>query len=433
MSGPILSEEKCRALFETPKVDSMRHEPALAGFITYVFSRAGYRVEPVPGVHGFCKLYPSQTADGSLAGWLLLHIPEMMRVGPADLRWVAEHTEGILPRYIVSRTGFNTEAMALAPEFPQLRLLDLSALQRYIRYIQGTYYNQLGSAPVPPDHVLFTVNHRLTSQTKVLALANNKGGVGKTTTALNLAFGLAARGKRVLLVDMDPQANATQALLKDAAAPSPHLADYFARRAKFHEVVYSTEFKNVWVAPSHTDLRLIHPDLSALPEVEVKFANDLHNQAVRPVPEDGSHFDWVVIDTPPAIGVHTRAALAASHYVVAPAAPSVFAGSGLNQLFEAIDAMSAMSGGASVLGCVITQWQDAQVRVDAQTRIETMLQGSGIKRFKAIIPFDQNIERAHQETMSRGVTLFGLARRPGPGARGYNDLLQEVLEYVDNA
>src|SRR5262249_52944051 len=155
------------------------------------------------------------------------------------------------------------------------------------------------------------------SRTKVLAIANNKGGVGKTTTALNIGFNLAKRDKSVLLVDLDAQGNLTYSLPYKANNSPHHLADYFLHRggtggSSLPQLVRPTEFQNICVIPSHPDLSLAESDLDDWTRIEHQFAEDLHDDAViAPHEVGGSEFDWIILDTPPAMGIATRAALAA--------------------------------------------------------------------------------------------------------------------------
>ena len=126
------------------------------------------------------------------------------------------------------------------------------------------------------------------------------------------------------------------------------------------ELVRSTELPGVWLIPSHTDLTTNDMGLAAGPAAELQFVRDLHSPELKPPAALGHQpFDWIVIDTGPWMGLFTRSALAASHYVIMPVAPSVFADSGLGHLRRAVRTMSALTGkDTTILGCLVTQWTD---------------------------------------------------------------------------
>jgi chromosome partitioning protein len=150
------------------------------------------------------------------------------------------------------------------------------------------------------------------SETKVLTVANHKGGVGKTTTALNLGFGLAAKGYQVLLVDLDTQANMTKSLAYPTAAnvTPRHIGQYFDGTYTLAQLVSPTAFPSVWLLPSAHALRHMDRGLAAGPEQEVRLLRDLHaDSVVPPQAVDGRRFDWIIIDTGPSMGFFTRSRL----------------------------------------------------------------------------------------------------------------------------
>jgi cellulose biosynthesis protein BcsQ len=166
------------------------------------------------------------------------------------------------------------------------------------------------------------------------------------------------------------------------------------------------------------------------PDSEMRFAKDLHDLAVRPPGEQApGAFDWIILDTPPDLAFHTRRALAAAHYVIAPTSPGPYADSGLMQLFETADAMRGLMGtGAEILGCVVTKWQETPTHRDAFSQLYSeQLQPKGIRVFRTRIPFDANIVKDERERFRIPI----LSKKPA--AMKYDELVEEVLAHVDNA
>jgi len=296
---------------------------------------------------------------------------------------------------------------------PRIWPLDGDHLVRYITYVRGSRsaVDPTASSPGNPlapisAEALFAadeIERRAESTTKVLAVSNHKGGVGKTTTALNLAFGLASHDKQVLLVDLDPQANLTKALphpQAQSAAPG-QIGEYFAGKRTLIELVRPSEFKRVWLIPSHNDLTTEDKGLAAGPFAELRFVRDLHALDLTPPPVlDKRPFDWIILDTGPSMGFFTRSALAASHTVLFPLAPGAFADTGLNLLRRTVSTMRSLTGAPITwLGCLITQWRDDALSRSLLADVIQELGAVGIPLIENRIPLDKgNIEKAHLET-----------------------------------
>jgi len=266
-----------------------------------------------------------------------------------------------------------------------------------------------------------------------LTVANHKGGVGKTTSALNLAFGLAALDQQVLLVDMDAQANLTRDLPSQAPDATPaHIGAYFARKRQLADLIRQTQFKRVWLIPSDNALTRSDEGIAAGPGAELRFVRDLHAPGVAPpMSLDARPFDWIIIDTGPSMGLFTRSALAASHCVLMPVAPGVFADQGADLLVATVETMQALiNRPIRILGCLITQWQDNALNNSLLAAFRTQLVSSGLTVLDTKIEFDkQNIEKAHLESgQGQRKTLFS-HHKTSKAAKGYAQALEEVLRY----
>ncbi|MBF6590521.1 MAG: ParA family protein, partial [Ktedonobacterales bacterium] len=159
-----------------------------------------------------------------------------------------------------------------------------------------------------------------------ICIANNKGGVGKTTTTVNLAAGLARLNYQVLVVDLDGQANATYALT-GRVHPVPSIYDVLAGNKKLDEVLWQTNEQNVSIIPSDGRLQNIDLELAARPGREWRLARALH----------GQDFDYILIDTPPSLGLLTQNALAASQRVLIPISLTEFSLIGMDKLEATIE------------------------------------------------------------------------------------------------
>jgi chromosome partitioning protein len=419
-------------------------------FVAYVFEQAGYVVEDTAGHRGpglDLKLYAGSVAPRNLrAGVQVKHYrPDRSITAPevGQLRnGIAQN--GSVPGYFVTTSSFVGPALAQAQETPRIWPIDGERFIRYINYVRGSRpkLDAIHSSPplgyplvpIPPE-AIFTADaivRRLVTTTRVLTLANHKGGVGKTTTALNLAFGLAGREhqRQVLLVDMDPQANLTRALPPAWAqnAPLSHLDEYFVGKCRLPQLIRPTKFDRVWLTPSDSALRHADTGIAAGPEAELQFVRDLHAPDVVPPPAlDGRPFDWIIIDTGPAMGFLARSALAASHSVIMPIEPGAFADLGVNLLRQTVTTMSALIGAPiSILGCLVTQWRENALNRQLLAPAVSELQLAGVPLFEAKIPLDErNINNAHVETgLGRGRSLLD---RRCEAARAYTAIVAELV------
>jgi chromosome partitioning protein len=454
--GEIQIGETFPALFAEPSIERLLHELGdieFEHFVGYVFQQAGYFVDHTGNQHGPGLDLKVSLGPGASrarhAGVQVKHFVPTHRVGAHDVT----HLRGGLPvganvvGYFVTTSSFQSLALEEAKRPRRIWPIDGDHFVRYINYVRGTRQaaksaaaqtkqQQNGMSPPIPAEAFFAadgIERRFVDSTKVLTVANHKGGVGKTTTALNLAFGLAGQDRQVLLIDMDAQANLTRALgyPQSPEATPRHIGEYFAGDRSLTDLITPTQFKRVWLIPAHYNLVRSDKGLDAGPAAELMFAQDLHSSAVAP-PDvlTARPFDWIIIDTGPWMGYFTRSALAASHYVLMPISPSVFADMGLEFLLETVGTMNALTGNtAKILGCLVTMWRDDALNRSLLAKAEALLDLARIPRLQTEIPLDKaNIERAHLETgQGRERNLFD---RRCASAKAYLKVIAEVLSHV---
>jgi chromosome partitioning protein len=249
---------------------------------------------------------------------------------------------------------------------------------------------------------------------KIIAVTNQKGGVGKTTTAVNLAYYLAKSGKRVLLVDLDPQGNATSGLGIDKTNLEKTMGEVLLQTAEMKDTVVATEHKNLWLAPTTSHLANVEVELA---KGERKFVR--LKTALDSVDAD---FDLILIDSPPSLSLLTVNGLIASKYVLLPVQAEFYALEGLGQLLETMKLVrKGMNPGLELLG-VLPTMMDSRTTLSNQVHAEIKKHFAD-KVFSTTIP--RNIRLA--EAPSHGVPI-GEYDRWSKGARAYKALAKEVID-----
>lgn len=257
----------------------------------------------------------------------------------------------------------------------------------------------------------------------IYAITNQKGGVGKTTTAINLAATLAQAGERVLLMDVDPQANATTGLgLRDLGG-GPSMMEVLLGESGLAAIIRPTAVVNLDLAPSSPDMAGAGVLLPQLERREFRLREAL---AALSRPGDGdaarTGYSYIFIDCPPALGLLTVNALVAADQVIVPIQAEYYALEGMAQLLATVDAVRArLNPSLRVAGLLLTM-------VDVRTNLAHEVEAEVRRHFpeltyRAVVP--RNVRLA--EAPSHGLPVFMLDPRC-PGADAYFDLAEEVAE-----
>ena len=247
---------------------------------------------------------------------------------------------------------------------------------------------------------------------RIIAVANQKGGVGKTTTSVNLGAGLAELGYRVLVVDLDPQGNATTGMGIDARNFELSMYDVLMREAPMEDCIEPTTLKNLFVAPATIDLA------GAEIELVPVFSRELRlKRAIETVIED---FDFVFIDCPPSLGLITVNGLAAAGEVLVPIQCEYYALEGLGQLLRNLHLVQANLNETLDLGMIVLTMYDARTKLSDQVAQEVRTH-FGDKVCRNVIPRTVRISEA--PSFGQPITVFDPTSR---GAIAYRELAKEV-------
>jgi chromosome partitioning protein len=248
---------------------------------------------------------------------------------------------------------------------------------------------------------------------RIVAIVNQKGGVAKTTTAINLAAAIAERGHKVLLVDMDPQGNATSGLGLDRRQIEHCVYDVLINNAPPEAVIVKTEFRNLWLLPATINL--------AGAEVELVSAISRENKLRRAVRPVSAYYDYLFIDCPPSLGLLTINALALADSVLVPLQCEYYALEGLSQLLSTYQMVrSHLNADLEIEGVLLTMY-DARTNLSAQVAEEAR-QYFGDKVYLSQISRSVRLS----EAPSHGVPGVFYDRK-SRGAEEYQELAAEFL------
>ena len=248
---------------------------------------------------------------------------------------------------------------------------------------------------------------------RVIAVTNQKGGVGKTTTSINVAYFLAKMGKRTLIIDFDPQGNATSGLGIDKQELGATMTEVIMRQIRLAKVVLPTEYKDLYLAPSTSHL--------ANTEVELAQA-DGRFVRLREALSGVIDYDYIIIDSPPSLSLLTVNGLVAADYVLLPVQAEFYALEGLGQLLESMKLIrKGLNPSLKLLG-VLPTMMDSRTTLSSQVYDEIKKYFPD-KIFKSTIP--RNIRLA--EAPSHGAPV-GVYDRFSKGSRAYKALAKEIVE-----
>ena len=253
----------------------------------------------------------------------------------------------------------------------------------------------------------------------VIAVTNQKGGVGKTTTSISVAYFLAKMGRRTLLVDFDPQGNATSGLGIDKTELTSTMTDVILGQQTLDQIILETDHKNLWLAPTTSTLANTEVELTQLDRRFSRLKAAL--TPLLPV------YDYIIIDSPPSLSLLTVNGLIAARYVLLPVQAEFYALEGLGQLLETMKLVrKGMNPSLELLGVVPTM-MDSRTTLSNQVHAEIKRHFPG-KVFNNSIP--RNIRLA--EAPSHGLPI-GVYDRFSKGSRAYKNLTKEIIERVESA
>src|SRR5690242_4716993 len=248
------------------------------------------------------------------------------------------------------------------------------------------------------------------SRPLTIAIANQKGGVGKTTTAVNLASSLAAAERRVLLIDMDPQGNASSGVGVRPGTTPLTIYDALIGNAKLRDVLQKTPQETLFLAPATQDLTAVEYEL---------FDDDRGTHLRSILQQVAGDYEFVIIDSPPSLGVLTLNVLVAAERVIVPLQPEYYALEGITYLMATIDRVkNSLNPELTVEGIVLTMW-DPRNRLAHQVAAEVKRH---FRVFDSVIP--RNVRLSEAPSHGLPALLYDVQSK---GAQGYLSLARELF------
>ena len=252
---------------------------------------------------------------------------------------------------------------------------------------------------------------------KVISITNQKGGVGKTTSSINIAYFIAKQGFRTLIVDFDPQGNATSGLGIEKNKLEFTMADVISGEKQLRDIIIETDFSKLKIAPSTPTLANV--------EVELASAKGRFTRLKDALKTIEADFDYVILDSPPSLSLLTVNGFIASDYLILPVQAEFYAMEGLGQLLESMKLVKkGMNPNLELLG-VLPTMVDSRTTLGGQV-LEEIKKFFPDKIFSNVIP--RNIRLA--EAPSHGVPI-GIYDRFSKGARAYKAVSKEIIQRIE--
>ena len=250
---------------------------------------------------------------------------------------------------------------------------------------------------------------------KIIAISNQKGGVGKTTTAINLSTALAASGEKVLLIDLDPQGNASTGLGIDYENRQNSIYDVLSGNTSIDQSIKNTSIDNLFIIPSTVDLSGIEPELADVSDRAFTLKKILES-------EDINNFNYIFLDCPPALSLLTVMAMTAASSIIVPLQCEFFALEGLSQLIKTIDRVKQnLNPGLSIDGIVLTMFDgrnklSSQVANDVRSHLKEQV-------YQTIIP--RNVRVSEAPSFGMPALIYD---QNASGSQAYLNLANEIIK-----
>ena len=248
---------------------------------------------------------------------------------------------------------------------------------------------------------------------EIISVVNQKGGVGKTTTCMNLAASLAVINKKILIIDMDPQGNASTGLGLELGDREHNIYDVLLGKSKISESIRKTEINNLFIIPTTVDLAAAELDLKDFAKREFILKTKLEKLE--------KFFDYILIDCPPSLGLLTINALSASHELIIPMQCEFFSLEGLSHLLKTVQLVQrGLNPNLKIKGILLTMY-DARNKISAQVAKEVR-QYLKDKVFQTIIP--RNVRMSEAPSFGKPAIAYD---HSCAGAKAYIELVKEIL------